>query len=100
VQNALKHAAADRIRIEMSRTPTAILLKIVDDGIGMTENSHSKGMGLQIMRYRARMIGAKLKIKSANIGGTEIQLSMSADILNATKAAEALPSGEWIAEHI
>jgi PAS domain S-box-containing protein len=100
VQNALKHADAGQIRIEMSRTPTAILLKIVDDGVGITEKSNSKGMGLQIMRYRARMIGAKLKIKSTDGRGTEIHLAMSIDILKATKAAETSPSGEWIAEHI
>jgi PAS domain S-box-containing protein len=98
VQNAIKHAEARQIRIEMSRTTTSILLKIADDGKGIGDKRHSRGMGLQIMRYRARMIGAALKIKSSR-QGTDISLTLSADTIKAAPAAQ-IPYGAWIAEHI
>ena len=37
-------------------------LRVVDDGAGISE-SDSDGMGLDIMRYRARLIGGQLTIK-------------------------------------
>jgi signal transduction histidine kinase len=100
VQNAIKHAEARHIRIAMSRAPMTIYLKISDDGKGIRETPPSKGMGLQIMRYRARMIGATLEIKSAAGKGTEISLTMRTDTIKANHSANSIPSGEWIAEHI
>ena len=100
VQNAIKHADARHIRIEISRTAKTIYLRISDDGKGIRETPPSKGMGLQIMRYRARMIGAALKIKSAAGKGTEISLSMSADTIKVSYSENSIPSGAWIAEHI
>jgi PAS domain S-box-containing protein len=100
VQNAIKHAEASHINIEMSRTPTTIYLRITDDGIGMQDTPSSKGMGLQIMRYRARMIGAALKIESVPGKGSEIFLSMSTDTIEASHSVNIIPSGPWIANYI
>jgi signal transduction histidine kinase len=38
--------------------------------------SSEAGMGLQIMRYRANMIGARLDIESAPGNGTQIMVSL------------------------
>jgi len=42
---------------------------VVDDGAGISD-SGSDGMGLDIMRYRARLIGGELTIKRRNGRGT------------------------------
>ncbi|MBR9981924.1 MAG: cache domain-containing protein, partial [Desulfatitalea sp.] len=100
VQNAIKHAEARHIRIAMSRAPMTIYLRISDDGKGIRDTPPSKGMGLHIMRYRARMIGATLEIKSAPGKGTEISLSMRTGTIKESHSVNSVPSGEWIAEHI
>ena len=47
------------------------MLAVQDDGIGRREAARSTGgLGMRIMSYRARMIGARLSIDDAEGGGT------------------------------
>ena len=46
-------------------------LTVKDDGVGFPEGLEANGgMGLHIMNYRARMIGASLDIRRGAGGGT------------------------------
>jgi nitrate/nitrite-specific signal transduction histidine kinase len=48
-------------------------MQIDDDGSGINMTAPSmNGMGLRIMRYRARMIGAEIDIRHRQTGGTEV----------------------------
>jgi len=48
-------------------------LSIRDDGIGFRQAEYERsGMGIGIMRYRAKVIGAALEIKSDPGQGTKI----------------------------
>ena len=59
--NALKHGHAKTVVLALEAGDGACSLRISDDGIGLDANgSEKKGMGLSIMRYRARMIGGSL----------------------------------------
>ena len=64
--NAIKHANAKRIRIEFKEDANNVILSIVDDGKGFEPDYQSSGMGLRIMRYRARMIGAGLEVSTSD----------------------------------
>jgi two-component system sensor kinase FixL len=44
-------------------------LSIEDDGIGISSFPDSGGMGLQIMSFRARMIGGSLNVQRTNSAG-------------------------------
>jgi PAS domain S-box-containing protein len=72
VNNAVKHSQARTILIRLRREPEQIELRVEDDGNGLseTENGDHSGMGLHIMDYRARSIGAALRIASRPEGGT------------------------------
>lgn len=73
VTNAAKHANARNILIHLSADSLHFLLKIQDDGIGIDRsNIEPRGMGLSIMEYRARMIGADLRVTRLTTGGTEV----------------------------
>jgi signal transduction histidine kinase len=73
VTNAAKHARASRIIIHLSADPQHFLIRVEDDGMGIHLASRNpKGMGLSIMEYRARMIGADFKIESPPGGGTSV----------------------------
>ncbi len=72
VSNAVRHARANRIRIELSQRDGILRLSVRDDGIGLPASSGQIGMGLRIMRYRAELIGATLAIGVAAGGGTEV----------------------------
>jgi PAS domain S-box-containing protein len=93
VSNALRHGRPTRIAIEISSAQGRRRLTILDDGIGIgpaldTTRSREKaeGMGLHIMRYRARMIGALFDIRPAAGQGTLVSCEWS----SAREAVEPL----------
>lgn len=75
VNNAVKHGKPAHITIQLAALGGRIQLTIRDDGIGFRTQPVSKelGLGLQIMRYRANMIGAALDIQSDPGRGTLIK---------------------------
>lgn len=76
--NAVKHAQAGHLEIELSFASDEVRLRVVDDGCGFDEDTllSSDHFGLQIMRERARRIGARLQIHSRRGVGTQILLSV------------------------
>lgn len=76
--NAIKHAKAHEIRIELVYEPTQCSLRIKDDGQGFdVENQPMRnGFGLLGMAERAERIKAELKIQSQLGQGTKIKVSI------------------------
>lgn len=74
VVNAAKHAQATRIDIRFDARGPAFDLRVSDDGVGLPEAAPAWGhLGLSIMRYRARIIGASLAVVSRPGAGTEVR---------------------------
>ncbi|MCF7928380.1 MAG: PAS domain S-box protein [Spirochaetales bacterium] len=71
VYNAYQHARARKIWIELHQEDTEIILVIGDDGIGLPE-AIPTGLGIQVMRYRANMIGAYFEVFSVPEGGSRV----------------------------
>lgn len=77
VTNAVKHARARTISIEVSSASGLTRLRVVDDGVGIrTRPSKDDGLGLRIMRYRATSIGALMSIDPGSGGGTVVTCSL------------------------
>ena len=73
VTNALKHAEATVIQVNLDIQPALITLTVIDDGIGLPSPPIvSDRLGLSLMRYRADMIHAKLTIAREEPRGTRI----------------------------
>ena len=50
-------------------------LTIEDDGVGLPEDTgNGAGLGLKIMRYRAELLKAQLRIERSAAGGTRLVL--------------------------
>jgi len=77
VSNALRHARAKHIEIALSASNGAIELDVRDDGCGIPDDSEDAGMGLKIMRYRAELIKASLKIDTAPGSGTLVSCTLN-----------------------
>jgi PAS domain S-box-containing protein len=74
--NAAKHGRATRIDIGLAGTGASVELTVRDNGTGFREPpAGHEGMGLQIMHYRERMIGASLDIWALPEGGTLLACS-------------------------
>lgn len=73
VANALKHGKPTHVQITLDVDENRILLCVENDGTPMApEISRGTGMGLQMMRHRARLIGGTIGIDSSGPGGTEV----------------------------
>jgi signal transduction histidine kinase len=73
ITNAIKHARASRIAVSLDCVTHApeLLLRVVDDGGGRIAGAATPGgMGMQIMAYRAQMIGGRLEVDDVPGGGT------------------------------
>jgi len=80
VNNAIRHGKAQHITIALTFDEGILCLSICDDGSGFagidTNHKTISGMGIKIMQYRAKQLGAKLEFLSRNEGGTEVRLEM------------------------
>lgn len=81
VHNAVKHSGGGTVDIGLEERDGRLLLWVGDDGAGMEDGSRSAGtrkggMGMRIMAYRARMIGAALETQSHPGLGTRITVRL------------------------
>ena len=77
ITNAIRHARADAITVTLSQNERRVRLVVEDDGCGFeTTQDRSSGMGLNIMRYRARVVSANLEVDSEPGHGTRILCSL------------------------
>jgi len=67
VNNALRHAGPSRLTVSLDDG----VLVVQDDGVGCgADSSRSTGLGMQIMRFRANLIGGSLEVRRGECGGT------------------------------
>jgi PAS domain S-box-containing protein len=82
VGNAIKHGQASRIEIVLSEQGQRLQLAVHDNGAGMPADSFRRnGMGLQIMHYRAEVIGGSVSIQTKPGQGTTVICTVSAGLL-------------------
>jgi len=73
VHNALRHGQPQEIEIRLSNDGQGLALSVQDDGTGMEPADERPGrLGLQIMRYRASIIGGTLTVGYVPGGGTRV----------------------------
>lgn len=74
ITNAVRHGKATKVTVSLHRRDdTVMALSVHDNGSGMTGNAGSTGgMGIKIMKYRARVIGGTLDIIPRAQGGTSV----------------------------
>jgi signal transduction histidine kinase len=88
VINANKHAQAREIVIKLASSRRELVLRVIDDGVGVSEESLTKrGLGFHIMNYRAQLIGGRLEIDSPQTGGTHVSCYLPIHAPRQRKAA-------------
>ncbi|MCB0462512.1 MAG: tetratricopeptide repeat protein [Flavobacteriaceae bacterium] len=74
IHNAIKHANANTIIVDIERLKSDIQITISDDGIGFDENTIEKGNGLNNMQKRIEDLNGSFKIVSKKNKGTHVIL--------------------------
>lgn len=94
INNAVHHAQASEIRIELTLTRGQIAIVVQDDGIGTARArgraAASGGSGIGNMRTRARLVAARF-LMSAGPGGRGTRVALSIAAPAGGRAERALP---------
>ncbi|MFD1016921.1 tetratricopeptide repeat-containing sensor histidine kinase [Winogradskyella rapida] len=77
LHNIKKHAKANTVIVKMAQTDTHIVIELIDDGVGFSNTTKPKGIGLKNMKDRAGKIKAELKIESQRNMGTTLSIFIS-----------------------
>ena len=73
LSNAISHGRATRLQIAARFGRANLTITVTDDGCGIPAGARHDGLGLHIMRYRARALGGRLEIKRRPEGGTIVR---------------------------
>jgi signal transduction histidine kinase len=77
VTNAIKHGKAKKIQLRLAEREGDFQLMIQDNGTGLPAPPHEhNGMGMHIMNYRARTLGARLTVQAGEGGGTVVTCTL------------------------
>lgn len=79
LHNALRHAHAQRVRVEVHRLPTTLHLLVADDGRGFDPAGpppRTGGLGLRGVRARASYLRGQVQVVSQPGQGTRIEVEL------------------------
>ena len=77
VNNAIKHGKARRINISLAAGGNNVTMTVKNDGLPFPKNVFArKGVGLQIMQYRAGIIGGVVNVQREPDGDTAVVCTM------------------------
>lgn len=74
--NAVKHAGATEISVEVMFESPQVKARVTDNGKGLPEDGHpANHYGLVIMQDRARTLGGRVAVQNREEGGVEVSLT-------------------------
>lgn len=78
LSNAIEHAAAESVVVDVGATDGRACGEVRDDGVGFRVSAQ-EGLGLVAMRERARDLGADLSVESHPGRGTRVRVELPCD---------------------
>jgi PAS domain S-box-containing protein len=72
LSNVVKHANARRVSVAVRVLDDAIVLEVIDDGVGLRASNGAGGRGLGNMSERAVALGGRCEIRAGTDGGTHV----------------------------
>lgn len=79
LNNAIKHAQASEIFVQLIREDSDIVIHIEDDGIGFDPDQNFKSMGLANIRSRVNYLKGSIDIDSRKNQGTSFIIHLNSD---------------------
>lgn len=77
INNAIGHANASSISVELRVNPATLRVAVRDNGTGITPDQKRQGSGIDNMRTRARLISARCDVvRNKGCDGTSVEVSL------------------------
>ena len=86
--NAVKHAAAERIDVQLFCNDGAVRLSVLDDGVGVASPSSTGGRGIPGMTERAAVLGGTLTAGPRTDGGYLVEALLPLGRQDPTRSAD------------
>ncbi len=74
LNNAIKHAAPEKIKVKIYQNGKGKVIEIIDDGGGFDQTIPAKGSGMTNLKKRMETIGGEFQLTSVVGKGTDIKL--------------------------
>lgn len=76
--NVVRHAEATEVWASLEETPDILIMKVKDNGVGITEERilNSKSFGIIGMQERTLLLGGDIKLKGVRNKGTTVTVSI------------------------
>ena len=78
LNNVARHAGARNVSVEITRDDGSVALEVVDDGAGFMPGSEERGLGLDGMAERARLVNGEFEIEASPGRGTAVKVRVPA----------------------
>ncbi len=78
LNNVVRHAKAQTVSVDITRIDGTVALEVADDGAGFVPGEEDRGLGLEGMAERARMVDGQFDIRSVPGRGTTLRLLVPA----------------------
>jgi len=72
VRNALRHAKAENLTVQVGTAGDRLTLDVTDDGVGFDPHRHVSGLGLRSLRDLVAEAGGRLDVRSSSGAGTTV----------------------------
>jgi signal transduction histidine kinase len=76
INNALKHAEAQQIKVQLVQEDDRVSLTVYDNGKGFDTSKTTTGMGLENIRNRIETYNGKITLFSSPGNGTEVNIEI------------------------
>ena len=74
LNNVVRHAKAQTVSVDITRIDGTVALEVADDGAGFVVGEEDRGLGLEGIAERARMVDGQFDIRSVPGRGTTLRL--------------------------
>lgn len=75
-ENALRHAAARQVRVDLTASGSVLVLQVTDDGRGFDVAAPTAGLGLLGAAERVSALGGRLELDSAPGSGCRLRMTV------------------------
>lgn len=87
INNSIKHSHATQIKIKIYRQEDFIVIIVADNGVGIQEDTAKRGLGLNIMEFRAGRSKGTLRVVNGEAGGSEVIISVKESLKKKIEAS-------------
>ncbi len=77
IANAVKHAQAQNIHVELIKQDSKLTCRVTDDGVGFDTGKPTDGLGLSMIRQRCALLKGELNVTSKLGSGTVVEFAIN-----------------------